>query len=374
MSDNKILSQDEINALFKETDEKDETLNVDDFLTPIEQDALGEIGNISLGNSATTLSILVNHEVDITTPTIEMVDYHKLKKEFPQPHVSVHVDYTDGFEGMNVLVVKEEDAKTIADLMMGGSGTPGEEPLSDHHISAVQEAMNQMMGAAATSMSTLFNRLVNITPPGIELLDKEASNLPAFSENIIIKVSFRLKIGSFVDSNIMQLIPLSFGKTMVRLLMGGEEEAASAYEQKMTEPSGAGEVERHMESHPAPEPKPTETSGHKSKPVPRPVQADLFPSFEQELAPAYNGLNLNLLLDIPLEITVELGRTTKRINDILDLSDGSVIELEKLAGEPVDILANQKLIARGEVVVIEENFGVRITEILSQSNRIQKLN
>jgi flagellar motor switch protein FliN/FliY len=374
MSDNKILSQEEINALFKDSGTDDnETLNVDDFLTPIEQDALGEIGNISLGNSATTLSILVNQEVDITTPTIGMVDFNKLKKEFPQPHVSVHVDYTDGFEGMNVLVVKEEDAKIIADLMMGGGGIPGDEPLSDLHVSAVQEAMNQMMGAAATSMSTLFNRLVNITPPGIELLNEEVSNLPAFSENIIIKVSFRLKIGSFVDSNIMQLIPLSFGKTMVRLLMGGEGEAVTSHEEKMTKPEGAGEVKRDTESHSAPETKPKETS-HELKSVAQPGPADLFPSFEQEQAPTYSGLNLNLLLDIPLEITVELGRTTKRINDILELSDGSVIELEKLAGEPVDILANQKLIARGEVVVIEENFGVRITEVLSQSNRLQKLN
>lgn len=383
MSDNRILSQEEINALLSgaSTSEEPEAPETDynDLLTPLEKDALGEIGNISLGNAATSLAVLLGQEVDITTPFIEVIPFTELKERFPRPHVTINVDYTDGFEGMNLLVLKEDDAKVIANLMMGGDGTIDEVELSDLHISAVQEAMNQMMGSAATSMSTLFNRFVNITPPSIQILDLTSGKNPGFSEEIIVGISFRLTIGTFVDSNIMQLVPLSFARNMVNILMGGtiedtvgtqeEPEPMALPEQQ---PSHQSEVEKPRSS--VVEEKKQEPKIPSQPSMPESMSPFAFPSFSEEPASVtVNDLNLKLLMDIPLQVSVELGRASKRVDEILDLSDGSIVELDRLSGEPVDILVNNKLIAKGEVVVIDENFAVRLTEIINPNERLKSM-
>ena len=157
-----MLSQDEIDALLKGTDDEEDlglvAPLIDDYLSIMEQDALGEIGNISFGSSATALSTLLNQKVDITTPTVSLVERERLQEEFPHPYVAVQVNYTVGFSGLNLLVIKQSDAAIIADLMLGGDGTNPSELLGEIQLSAVQEAMNQMMGSAATSMSTIFNK------------------------------------------------------------------------------------------------------------------------------------------------------------------------------------------------------------------------
>ncbi|RKD24248.1 hypothetical protein BEP19_07540 [Ammoniphilus oxalaticus] len=376
MSDNHILSQDEINALLsggldnEETEQESQTDEIDQWLTLMEQDALGEIGNISLGNAATSLSILLGQDVDITTPKVHTVHQSEFKDLFPTPHVGIHVDYTDGFLGMNLFVLQDQDAKIIADLMMGGTGRPQEEELSELHLSAVQEAMNQMMGSAATSMSTLFDRLVNITPPAIRVLDAAEGELPYFSEDIIIGVSFRLKIGELVDSNMIQLIPLSFAKEMVGSLLG-EPQTQMTEEPVVDTASSVAEVETEA-SEPVEFPIETdEPSAPASEAAQKQVTPVSFPSFtELDLSAVHEG-NLNLLMDIKLQVSVELGRSKKKINDILGLHNGSIVELERLAGEPVDVLVNNKLIAKGEVVVLGENFAVRLTEILNSADRLK---
>lgn len=369
MSDNRILSQEEINALLsgavtEEPEPEPQGHDIHELLTTLEQDALGEIGNISLGNAATSLSVLLGQEVDITTPSVLALRRSDFKDMFPAPHVSIHVDYTDGFLGMNLLVLREDDAKIIADLMMGGGGNPQPEPLSELHLSAVQEAMNQMMGSAATSMSTLFNRLVNITPPGIQVMDVEGGDISEFSEEIIIGVSFRLKIGTLVDSSIIQLIPLSFAKEMVNILLGGAEEPISHSDE---ETGSISQVIEPISQDPIGEQEVTSQPVKSNQDSSAPFT---FPSLsEGSPLNIYEG-NLNLLKDIHLNVTVELGRSTKKINEILELRNGSIVELDKLAGEPVDILVNNKLIAKGEVVVMDENFAVRLTEILHQNVRL----
>lgn len=451
-----MLSQDEIDALLRANnlvEEEEEagsavTQDVADFLSPFEQDALGEIGNISFGSAATALSTLLSKKVDITTPTVSVINVNELESEFPIPHVAVHVEYTDGFKGINLLVIRMEDAAVIADLMMGGDGRPQNTELSELHISAVQEAMNQMMGSAATSMSTIFNQFINITPPGIDVMDlAQGKGGDSFTEDDspLVKVSFRLKVGEhgeLIDSNIMQLLPLSFAKKMIDRLVGGtdEETAAAATAVEMpsipavtqsaaAQPAATAPAQPEpspmQQAAPQPEPQQPQTGyppppmygqppmGYPGQPVyPDPYapyamppyapyppayaqapmapppppqhygsapgsQANVKPAQFAPLggAPAYTGeeQNLNLLLDIPLQVTVELGRTKKLIREILDLSAGSIIQLDKLAGEHVDILVNNKLIAKGEVVVIDENFGVRVTDIISQFDRVQKL-
>ncbi|MFB9273601.1 flagellar motor switch phosphatase FliY [Cohnella cellulosilytica] len=415
MTSKDYLSQEEIDALLNQSSGGGDDApapdasqatggdSIDDYLTPLEQDALGEIGNITFGSAATALSTLLGKKVDITTPTVSAIARDQFEAEFPKPHVAVHVSYVEGFEGIegiNSLVIKSHDAQVIADLMLGGEGNVTTGELNEIHISAVQEAMNQMMGSSATSMSTIFNRMVNISPPGIDIMDVKnnsgTANLP--QEDVFVKISFRLKIGDLIDSSIMQLLTVPFAKELVSSLMGGVSEpapqpAAAPAPQPAAQP--APPAQPQYAAPPAQTPPPT----HQAPPMaavppgygaPQPgypqtlgggggmnrnvnVNPVQFANFQGPGYTQADETNLNLLLDIPLKVTVELGRTKKQIKDILELSQGSIIELDKLAGEPVDILVNNKLIAKGEVVVIDENFGVRVTDIVSQWDRVQKI-
>ncbi|WHY35922.1 flagellar motor switch phosphatase FliY [Cytobacillus firmus] len=430
MSDD-MLSQDEIDALLRgAADDSEETDNyneaffqTEDYLSHMEQDALGEIGNISFGSSATALSTLLNQKVDITTPAVSVVLRKKLADEFPHPYVAIQVNYTEGFFGSNLLVIQQSDAAIIADLMLGGDGTSPADLMGEIQLSAVQEAMNQMMGSAATSMSTIFGKKVDISPPAIDILDlpqgEGADRVPA--DDMLVRISFRLKIGSLIDSNIMQLLPLEFGKSLVNELLNpgkdlsenstfSEEKPAAqtqhdykesqvSYDHKpeahtgglaqaYTQTSYSGEQPAYSQpvmsqatnpqSYPpaqnqAQHSGPQHFGGTYANGVQPNVQPAAFSSFEPYHMQETETKNLDMLLDIPLQVTVELGRTKRSVKEILELSSGSIIELDKLAGEPVDILVNNRLIAQGEVVVIDENFGVRVTDIISQSDRIKKL-
>lgn len=389
MSDD-TLSQEEIEALLsgisldsEETEEDSpKELATEDYLSELEIDTLGEIGNISFGSSATALSALLGQKVEITTPTTSVVNKEIIESEFIHPYVAIQVNYTEGLSGMNLLVIKQSDAAIIADLMLGGDGTQPNEDLGEIHLSAVQEAMNQMMGSAATSMSTVFNKKVDISPPTISLMDisedQGRENLP--ENELLIKVSFNLQVGELIDSDIMQLLPLDFGKNLVTSLLGGvEEETAAVIEAPAPQAPPPASVQQPMpETSPVSEQPQQQVSPGFQMPA-RPeqpqvqVQQAQFASFESPSLNQSESQNLNLLLDIPLQVTVELGRTQRSVKEILEMSSGSIIELDKLAGEPVDILVNSRLIAKGEVVVIDENFGVRITDILSQTERLNNL-
>lgn len=431
MMSDEMLSQEEIEALLrgesldKKSDEdvedplnsNSEEYKIEDYLDDMSRDALGEIGNISFGSSATALSSLLGQKVDITTPSLSMINRNKLEEEFPHPYVAVQVEYTTGLMGMNLLVIKQSDASIIADLMLGGDGLNPAEELNEIHLSAVQEAMNQMMGSAATSMSTIFNKKVDISPPSIDLMNfsnnEGTENIP--DDDLLVKVSFRLKIGTLIDSNIMQLLPLNFSQNLVKSLMNpdAEEPVESVEEQPTPEPeqqispqasangqttSQEQQVQQPMYQQPDPmqqaqqpmyqqpmqqqqqQPmyqQPTQQQPmYQQQSVQQPqmnVQQAQFVDFEQANLKQTEARNLNMLMDIPLQVTVELGRTKRSVKEILELVSGSIIELDKLAGEPVDVLVNSRLIAKGEVVVIDENFGVRITDILSKEDRLNNL-
>ncbi|WP_068983144.1 MULTISPECIES: flagellar motor switch phosphatase FliY [Lysinibacillus] len=405
MSD-EMLSKEEIEALLRgetledknsdteaSTNEEINDLRVEDYLDSFAQDALGEVGNISFGSSATALSALLGQKVDITTPSISMINRNKLEEEFPHPYVAVQVEYTIGLSGMNLLVIKQSDAAIIADLMLGGDGLNPKPDLGEIQLSAVQEAMNQMMGSAATSMSTVFNKKVDISPPTIDLMNisqnEGRENIP--EDDLLVKVSFRLKIGNLIDSNLMQLLPLKFSQNIVKSLLGETESieepvaatiAPEAPVASLVQPqapvTSAPPAPPVYQQQAAPVQQPMyqeqQQIPHATRPVqPVNVQQAQFASFDTNVISQPEARNLNMLLDIPLQVTVELGRTKRSVKEILELSSGSIIELDKLAGEPVDILVNSRLIAKGEVVVIDENFGVRITDVLSQAERLNNL-
>jgi flagellar motor switch protein FliN/FliY len=392
-----MLSQDEIDALLRGVGGNDDIPTLEDVLSPLEQDALGEIGNISFGSSATALSMLLNQKVEITTPSVSIIERKNVANEFPQPYVAIQVNYTDGFLGTNLLVIKQDDAAIIADLMLGGDGKGTSDSLGEIQLSAVQEAMNQMMGSAATAMSTVFGKRVDISPPTIHLLDiKEGEGLEYLpNEDILIKVSFHLKIGNLVDSSIMQLLPVDFAKELVQQLLqpngheeapsesavyGGQQDSGKSFvmaETNSTQPTHSAHhaaqavsSQRHTEQSDA---QSSNYFGANARAGERQIQTADFAEFAPSPPVDAEVKNLSLLLDVPLQVTVELGRTKRSVQEILNLSAGSIIELDKLAGEPVDILVNNKLIAKGEVVVIDENFGVRVTDIISQSDRLKRL-
>jgi len=428
MSDD-MLSQEEIEALLRgesidggddkndDASAQKEQYNVEDYLDAMSQDALGEIGNISFGSSATALSALLGQKVDITTPTITMINRDKLEDEFPHPYVAIQVQYTTGLTGMNLLVIKQSDAAIIADLMLGGDGLNPSDELGEIHLSAVQEAMNQMMGSAATSMSTIFNKKVDISPPSIDLMNirenEGSENIP--EDDLLVRVSFRLRIGELIDSNIMQLLPLKFSQTLVEELLNPApveepvqqvEEAAPAVaqpeveqpmmqqapmqqempQQQMMQQNMGMPMQQPMMQQDMSQMQQPMMQQNMGMPMQQPmyaqpqyqqqqmnVQQAQFAEFTQPSLKQTEARNLNMLMDIPLQVTVELGRTKRSVKDILELVSGSIIELDKLAGEPVDILVNSRLIAKGEVVVIDENFGVRITDILSKADRLNNL-
>ncbi|PRO65220.1 flagellar motor switch phosphatase FliY [Alkalicoccus urumqiensis] len=404
MMNDDMLSQDEINELLSGMDDDEpaegassgDEVSLDDYLTSIEADALGEIGNISFGSSATALSTLLNQKVDITTPKVDVVKREALQEEFPKPHVAVSVEYTEGFEGLNLLVIKTKDAAIIADLMMGNDGTSADENLGEMELSAVQEAMNQMMGSASTSMSTIFNQKVDISPPGIKVMDlaEDPEGVQIPDDEVLVQISFDLKIGTLIDSKIMQMFTVKFAKDMVDKLMnpGGAEESSAEEPIPDPEPSQQSAVQNEPEmERQAPEPEPQQPSqAERGQQAPRSepqhmgtqsrmpdrdvsVQPAAFSSFDAPQLNDQEARNLDMLMEIPLEVTVELGRTKRSIKEILEFSKGSIIELDKLAGEPVDILVNQRLVAKGEVVVIDENFGVRVTDIVSKEERLKNL-
>jgi flagellar motor switch protein FliN len=276
-----------------------------------------------------------------------------VRAQFNAPAVIVSIDYTEGLDGRNVFLLSIRDASVVADLMMGGEGTPSEE-LSELHTSAIAEAMNQMMGSASTAMAEMAGRRVDISAPQIQVLDLAVET--SFEElgitSAMVRTSFQLRVGELLDTTLMQLMPIDFAHSLVSGLMQPAAPAAPA----PAEPVAAEDESRHLHALPAP-------------PVAQPVT---FPSLDDVPADP-GGSDISLLLDVPLQVTVELGRTQLKIRNVLELVPGSIIELDKLAGEPVDVLVNGKPIARGEVVVIDEEFGVRITDVASHAKRLRGL-
>jgi len=352
-----------------------EILSLDD------QDVLGEIGNINMGTAATTLSSLLTQRVQITTPKVCVVDWATLSAGYDRPAVGVRVAYSEGLQGSNVLILKDRDVKIIADLMMGGTGAIADPvELNELDMSAIGEAMNQMVGSAATSLSSMINKKIDIAPPQPFKLDfstDEAISAVDFATNeLIVSIAFRMEVGDLIDSEIMQILPVDFAREMVvnlkEHMMGSEPVQEITPTPMAVAPPPIVPMSAPTQAAYAPPqqtyaPPPPQTIGHHMPPQnAQPVQFQAF-----NYGDVYQQKeNMGIIMDVPLDITVELGRTHKKISEILEFSPGQVIELDKLAGEPIDILVNGKFVAKGEVVVIDENFGIRITEIVSADKRI----
>lgn len=423
-----MLSQDEINALLSglaageplpevEPAAPEPMVHAQAFtgdveLSDVEKDAIGEVANISMGTSATTLYSLVNNKVNITTPVVDLATWGDLMTPEDKPCVFIQINYTAGLDGNNILILKEHDVKVITDLMMGGDGTNTEGELGELHLSAISEAMNQMMGSAATSLSQMLDKMIDISPPSAHLMSVEEAitndGMGEFLKGKFVKIAFRMQIGELVDSTILQLYPIDFAKELVATFLGGTTQAEPVAE-PVVAPYEPPKVETPQSAPIADTPPmPAENMnpmmgmpdmgmqgmnpmmgmpmqgmnpmmGMPMQGMPMqgmnpmmgmPMQSSVnyqpaqFETFSNNVGALPSNENISLIMDVPLEVTVELGRTSKSISEILDFTPGTIIELDKIAGEPIDVLVNGKFVAKGEVVVIEESFGIRVTEII----------
>lgn len=372
-----MLSQEEINALLEGMNPDNQVSNDNKTLSDEEKDVIGEISNISMGAASTALSTLLNTRVNITTPQVSYSTWEELSMEYDKPCVFIQIYYKEGLDGSSILLIKDEDVKVITSIMMGGDGTPIEDTISELALSAISEAMNQMMGSAATSLSTLINKKVDITPPRSILIDLNDeiphSEVETFLEDKFVRVSFNMKVGDKIDTNIMQLYPFEFAHEIYSKFMEstGQEDDTEAVESIGDSKDSQGQVQHVEEATSKPVVQTVNNisqerlnSSIDSVPQDVEVQQALFQPLTSNQGNASQPENINVIMDVPLEVRVELGRTHKSIKEILDFAPGTIIELDKLSGEPVDVLVNDKHVALGEVVVIDEAFGIRITEIL----------
>ncbi len=341
----------------------------------------------------------MNRKVEISTPVVSSSTWDDVVAAYERPCVFIRIAYTVGLDGSNILILKEHDVKVITDLMMGGDGTNTDVELGELHLSAISEAMNQMMGSSATSLSSMLSKTIDISPPVADLIDLQETvdegAIDEFLSGKFVKISFKMEIDGLVDSQIMQLYPFSFAREMCdafakNMEMDAEEaqvgvgdtrpeevpEAAPAETEQQEAPGqmdmGMGMMNPQMMNPQMMNPQmmnPQMMNPQMMNPMmfqqqPVNVQPAQFSPFSGQFGAQFAKENIDLIMDVPLEVTVELGRASKSISEILDFAPGTIIELNRIAGEPVDILVNGKFVAKGEVVVIEESFGVRITEII----------
>lgn len=365
MSD--MLTQEEIDALMNGDSDKESSTEASKIeeLTQTEKDIIGEVGNISMSQAATTLSSLLNHQVKITTPRVVQRTLEEILEDSQFPKVVTSIQFKEGLDGNNMLMIDVPDAIVIADLMMGNDGTNvSENEFSEMELSAVGEAMNQMIGSASTAMATMFDRKIDIFPPQVEVLDQDTESDEAdfSSEEPVVTISFELTVEGLINSRIVQIFTKSTVHEISELMLNDKAVTLADRQPIPTTEEDSMDTFEHKENS-------KDISDAKKK-----IEVQK-PDFQElsDTGPMEVPRNLELIMDVPLEFTAVLGKSRRTIKDILSLGAGSVVELNKMTDEPLDILVNGKLVAEGEVVVINESFGIRITNILSKEERLHNI-
>ena len=407
------------------------------IFSPMEIDAIGEIMNISLGSSATAVSNMLDHRVDITTPSVSVVPIEEFTLGELEPAIGIEIKYVSGLEGSNIMLLKRHDVKTIVEILMGTEISDEEFEFNDLTISAVCEVMNQMMGAASTALSDFLGRSVNISTPQsftLDDLDQFEREHFQYDSGMVVVAKFMLSIENVLKSEFVNVMSVDLARELIAGfgvdLSDGEGKGAKSEEEVKPEPSTGGaklsqeEIERLMSGGAPSAPPPASSGSGKlsqeeierlmsggapSAPPPASSAAQAAPPRQPEpqqssarpyeaagqympAPPAYAGeprvintkpvqlppldvadkigqeqaQNLELIMSVPLEVSVEIGRTRRKVEDILTFSKGSLVVLDKLAGDQVDLFVNGLCVARGDVVVIDDNFGIRITEVLKR--------
>jgi flagellar motor switch protein FliN/FliY len=348
-------------------------------LTKDEIDIIGEVCNISMGSAATALSNILGEKVVISTPEVEIVTRETIKSIINTPSIGAKISYTSGIIGSDLLVIRKHDVIKIVNRMMGEES--GEEEFGEMQLSAIGEVMNQMMGSSATSLAKFLNKVIDISPPEVfELTEENKEVSLGFIDNQmenLIFVKFNFEVENIFSSALFTIMTQEFGNELVKVMMKNYGQEIEP--EIVTAPVKA--VEPPAPQYQAPPVQPIQQPVYNEAAAAQAqvrvennvVRTQVYPvkpqSFDKQPELAQTEIsNFGLIQDVPLEISIEVGRTKKVIKEIIDLSTGSIIELDKQAGDPVDVIVNGQLIAHGEVVVIDESFGVRITEIVSKKN------
>lgn len=364
-----------------------------DALSSMEIDVIGEVMNISMGTAATAMSTILNTKVNITTPRIETIGVEEFEFSYLEPVVGVLINYVEGIEGANVLLLQESDMKKILSQLFDME-TSDDIEFDEISKSAIGEIMNQMMGAAAGALASFLGKVVNISPPILLDTTNKSSIRELFSlkgENLV-SIKFNLSIEGLVESEFISAMEPSLAREIVSMSMGasgmGDEEEEVAppppppVQQAPPPPVQQAPPVQQETAYQPPPPQAEPARVVRNDPPPaayappqQPVQVNAYEyrQLGEEQRINIPGDNLDLLMSVPIQITVELGKTRKKIKDIAELTLGNIVELDRQAGDQVDVIANGRLIARGDVVVVDDNYSVKITEIIKiRDNSEQK--
>lgn len=372
----------------------------DNIFSEMERDVIGEVMNISLGSSATSLSTLLGKRVEITVPKVNVINAIDFSYENLEPAIGVEINYVEGLNGVNLMIWRRMDAKAIIEILLGQSIPDDEFEMDEINTSAICEVMNQMMGSAATALSDFLGKPINIsTPIAYEIDDNtEFKNKYFVDDDVIVAVSFELFIEGSVQSQFINVMPVSLARDIVSNFLKGTEGVNSEIAEigindkdielkeiktHELEENNKTSIEYFEEEEEEEEESYVERAVVKSAPkklkkkkkeqTPVNVRTIEYEEFddEEDLLTEEQRSNLELIMSVPLEISVEIGKSKRLIKDILEFSQGTIIELDKQAGALVDIIVNGQLIAKGEVVVVNDNFGVRVVEIIKKEEIIK---
>ena len=389
-------------------------------LSEMQLDAIGEIMNISMGSAATAVSELLNAKVWITTPQVSVVKAADLNYDRLEPAICVKIVYVSGISGQNMMVLKQDDVQLILNQLMGNPLVVSPDfEFDEMNISAVSEVMNQMMGASATALSDLLGISVDIsTPTPYQIEQTNFCQLAELDpEQTIVAVTFNLSVDGVMNSEFMSVMSVDLAKSlsgkMIEKFNGDAADTESHIKDTTADttaapaaaapaPQPAAPAAQPAAPAPAPQPQApqqgvpaqapagypyppqgqpqgypgygygSQYAAYGAYPPPVPpvniqnAQLHQFDAMDFGL-PADQKDNLKLLMGVPLEISVEIGTAKRKVKDILEFQQGTIIELERQAGAPVDVVVNGNPIARGDVVVIDDNFAVRITEIVKSN-------
>ena len=371
--------------------------NKKSLLSPLEIDAVGEILNISLGSSATAVSTMLDRRVTITTPDVKVQTIDEFEFSRLEPAVGVEITYTEGLEGKNILLLKRDDIRLIVGILLGSEIPDEEFELDEVNISAVCEVMNQMMGASSTALAEFLGEAINIsTPISFEIDDAgEFKNKYFEGDEPMAVIRFNLNVQDTMDSEFMNLIPIPLVKRIIKGF-GLEDESgddipepAPAVSAPATPAPAAPAPAAPPVSPPPPAPpaapppqvqdyappptgqQPMYQQPMYQQPMMAPKMIDAQPYSNAQPAPLPMGQlaqdnksNLDVVMSVPLQISVEIGRTKKPLKEILEFNQGTLVVLDKTAGDQVELFVNGQCVARGDVVVVDDSFGVRVTEIV----------
>lgn len=343
-------------------------------LTEMEIDAIGEIMNISLGSSVTSISTMLDKRVSITTPTVKVTTVEEFAFKSFEPAIGVEINYIQGLTGSNIMILKESDIQIIVGLLLGIDFTGQEFVMDEMNTSAVCEVMNQMMGASATALTQFLGFGVNIsTPTSFEIDDSSSFKSKYFSgDDSIVTVGFNLIVEDLINSEFISVINVDFAKELVSQFMKEKPNTESKPQPQAAEPvmQPAGNAQEALYTADSKQVS-NQNAGAAEHRVEK-IHLNNFSSDQGALSQNQSN-NLNLIMSVPLQITVEIGRTKRKIKEILEMTPGTIIELNRQAGSQVDIFVNNKVVAKGDVVIVDDYYGVRVTDVLSDEEMINIL-